>query len=138
MLDIIIITAFFAIILLGILIIYILKAPKSNGKFDVLRKLESIDKHAQSMSMNDMKTALIQADSLLDMALKERGLPGDTLGARLKNAKTLFKWQQYNTIWEAHKMRNKVVHELEYNPPVQQLKKHYIELRLGIKHLMKT
>lgn len=62
--------------------------------------------------------AIINADKLLDQALKERGLPGETMGDRMKNAKTLF--SNNNNIWTAHKLRNRIAHEntAKLNPVV--------------------
>ena len=53
--------------------------------------------------------AIIEADKLLDYAMKENGIKGDTMGERLKTAKA--KWSDNNAVWTAHKLRNQIVHE---------------------------
>lgn len=53
--------------------------------------------------------AVMEADKLLDYAMKESGVKGDTMGERLKTAKE--KWSDRNAVWEAHKLRNQIVHE---------------------------
>ena len=54
--------------------------------------------------------AVIEADKLLDIAMKESGIKGDTMGERLKTAKA--SWSDQNGVWSAHKLRNQIVHEL--------------------------
>jgi hypothetical protein len=53
--------------------------------------------------------AVLDADKLLDSALKKKGYKGDTMAERLVSAKdTLSKRQP---VWEAHKYRNQIAHE---------------------------
>ena len=59
---------------------------------------------------SQLKQALILADRSLDCALKDL-VDGQTMGDRLKNAKNLFNPQSYDKIWQAHKLRNSLVHE---------------------------
>ena len=66
-------------------------------------------------SPSQLKQALISADKSLDAALKDV-VAGETMGERLKNAKDKFPWEQYQKIWNAHKMRNALVHEAGYDP----------------------
>lgn len=62
--------------------------------------------------------AIINADKLLDQALKARGIAGETMGDRLKNAKNLF--ANNDSVWSAHKLRNRIAHEstVKLNPIV--------------------
>lgn len=53
--------------------------------------------------------AILSADKLLDKALKESGVAGDTMGARLKQSSNLL--QDINGVWAAHKLRNRIAHE---------------------------
>ncbi len=55
--------------------------------------------------------AIIEADKLLDIAMKENGIKGDTMGERLKTAKD--SWSDRNSVWTAHKLRNQIVHEAD-------------------------
>jgi hypothetical protein len=43
------------------------------------------------------------------MALKERGVRGNTMGERMKNSS----WSNANAVWAAHKIRNKIAHEAD-------------------------
>ncbi|HSE29516.1 MAG TPA: hypothetical protein VLA77_02945 [Candidatus Saccharimonadales bacterium] len=60
-------------------------------------------------SQAELHQAVFEADKLLDRALKEKGMRGQTMGDRLKSAKTLF--SNNNAVWQAHKMRNRLAHE---------------------------
>ncbi|HEX8389982.1 MAG TPA: hypothetical protein VF597_01010 [Candidatus Saccharimonadales bacterium] len=53
--------------------------------------------------------AVINADKLLDQALKERGLRGETMGERLKQSKGHL--SQLDAVWKAHKLRNRIAHD---------------------------
>lgn len=55
------------------------------------------------------QTSILQADKLLDMALKERGYKGQTMGERMKSAQN--DWSNANHVWGAHKIRNRIAHE---------------------------
>jgi hypothetical protein len=53
--------------------------------------------------------AVIDADKLLDQALKDRGYKGKTMGERLVAAQRDIKYN--DDVWFGHKLRNKLVHE---------------------------
>jgi hypothetical protein len=58
--------------------------------------------------------SLINADKLLDDALKCLGHTGDTMAERLVSAKNVLK--NKDEVWSAHKIRNRLVHETNYHP----------------------
>ncbi len=53
--------------------------------------------------------AVMNADKLLDHALRDRGVKGQTMGDRMKFAKD--RWSNRNALWTAHKLRNRIAHE---------------------------
>ncbi len=53
--------------------------------------------------------AVIEGDKLLDKAMMEMGVPGKTMGDRLKRAGE--KFTDVNAVWRAHKLRNVIAHE---------------------------
>lgn len=53
--------------------------------------------------------SVIEADKLLDNALKQLGFKGETMGERLKSAAPSL--TDNDAIWAAHKLRNRLVHE---------------------------
>lgn len=52
---------------------------------------------------------VLNADKLLDQALKEHGVKGETMGERMKTARD--SWSDANGVWTAHKLRNQIAHE---------------------------
>ncbi len=56
--------------------------------------------------------AIVDADKLLDEALKGQKYVGNTLADRMVSAGRAF--SNSNNVWTAHKIRNKVVHESKF------------------------
>lgn len=54
-------------------------------------------------------TTIIEGDKLLDKAMIEMGIPGKTMGDRLKRSGDRF--SNLNAVWRAHKLRNAIAHE---------------------------
>jgi len=75
--------------------------------------------------------AILDADKILDYALKKKGFNG-SLGEKLKKAGP--KFSKLNDIWSAHKLRNRIAHELsevnkkEAKKALKQFKKGLIDL----------
>ncbi|MBU6500314.1 MAG: hypothetical protein KGJ89_00590 [Patescibacteria group bacterium] len=62
---------------------------------------------------NSLKLALIEADNVLDEALRLAGFRGDNLGERLKQIEES-QLANIQEVWEAHKLRNRLVHETDF------------------------
>jgi len=77
--------------------------------------------HLADGSNQEVKLAVVKADSVFDGILK-RKVSGETMGERLKNAKSKFSGQTYNNLWEAHKLRNSIAHEAHFEPDLQELR----------------
>ena len=56
-----------------------------------------------------LRLAVIHADAVLDLALKSKHFPGDTMGHRLRVA--TYKYRNLRRVGWAHGLRNKLVHE---------------------------
>jgi hypothetical protein len=69
--------------------------------FALLAKVKNSD--------DGMVLAVIDADKLLDEALKKRHFKGKTMGERLVSAQRTLK--DNDAVWYAHKLRNRLVHE---------------------------
>jgi|SRR3989344_1396665 len=123
------------IVILLLILFYFLTRQKSQQRKIIEAKLKYLDKLANSGELYQLKSALMEADKVFDYALKMKKVKGETLGERLKNTKNLFKWVDYQNIWEAHKLRNKMAHEIEFTPTIKELNEKYAYLRAGIKKL---
>lgn len=71
---------------------------------------QSVLDNAASGNPAEWKLAILQADSVLDELLQERGCPGDSVGERLKSIGSS-DLLSYDDAWEAHKVRNQIAHE---------------------------
>jgi hypothetical protein len=71
---------------------------------------ERIQSHINSPNPSDWRLAILEADIALDEILNKIGVPGDTIGDKLKNVER----SDFTTIdsaWEAHRIRNRIAHE---------------------------
>lgn len=62
---------------------------------------------------------VINCDKLLDKALIEMGIPGKTMGDRLKKAGN--KFSNIDAVWRAHKLRNMIAHETDFDLSYRQV-----------------
>ena len=117
-----------SIIIIGILV-FIAISVTGNKVYEFDKEEYQADFLAIENSLskeNDLSfnAAVVEADKLLDKALMEMGLPGKTMGERMKSAQG--KFSSNNSIWYAHKMRNAIAHErnfkVDYNKAVHALK----------------
>ncbi|HVO28436.1 MAG TPA: hypothetical protein VMT81_00410 [Candidatus Paceibacterota bacterium] len=96
--------------------------PKEMAK----KEWAKIEEHFFRGDENDLKIAIIEADKLLEEALKEGGYRGASLGDRLKNLKPS-QLPNLDHVWQAHRLRNQIVHE-----PTFKLKRDLAEKALRI------
>lgn len=75
---------------------------------------------------SDLKVAILEADKLLNDALREAGVMGIQLGDRLKKT-NIGQIPNLNDLWQAHKLRNQIAHE-----PNFKLKRDLAERALNI------
>ncbi|HUC31491.1 MAG TPA: hypothetical protein VMR99_02255 [Candidatus Paceibacterota bacterium] len=87
---------------------------------------QRIEEYLYRGGESDLKVAIIEADKLLNDALREAGVMGTQLGDRLKQA-TAEQIPNLNEIWQAHKLRNQIAHE-----PGFKLKRDPAERAIGI------
>jgi hypothetical protein len=77
--------------------------------------------------------AVIQADNLLDEALKKRRYKGKTMGERMVSAQKTF--TNNNQMWFGHKLRNRIVHESDIKLAEKDVKTALIGLRQALRDL---
>jgi len=70
---------------------------------------DEIERMAAAGGEMNLKMAVMEADKLLDHALKAMAIPGTTLGERLKFA--AYKYPKIRNVWNAHRLRNQLAHE---------------------------
>lgn len=103
------------IVLVGSGILFIVTHGRGSGKqLDVDRYRTSwltIEQQLVKGEEASSHLVVLNADKLLDQALKQRGFKGETMGERMKTAKDT--WSNANNVWNAHKLRNQIAHEPE-------------------------
>ncbi len=92
------------------------KTISVENRNNIDKDLKNIQILLSQKSPSQLRQALITADKCLDNALKDI-VDEESMGERLKSAESLFDRDLYNKIWEAHKIRNNLVHESGYEPP---------------------
>mgnify|MGYP001260948322 CR=1 FL=1 len=101
-------------------------------KEKVQRDWKNVEILLSQKGPSQLRQALITADKSLDNALRDI-VDGETMGERLKNAENLFEKDEYNRVWEAHKIRNNLVHESGYEPPYFVVTKAVQDLKEALK-----
>lgn len=72
-------------------------------------KFLAIENRLNKNNSATFMATVINSDKLLDKAMVEMGIPGKTMGDRLKKADD--KFSDINAVWRAHKLRNALAHE---------------------------
>jgi len=80
-----------------------------------------------------LSLAVIEADKLVDEALKKSQYKGKTMGERLISASSDLSHR--DSIWRAHKLRNKIVHESRDKPKKSEVKTALAGYRRALKDL---
>lgn len=79
------------------------------------------------------KKAITEADKLLDYVLRKQHFGGQSMSERLKNAEIKFK--DYEGVWKAHKLRNRIVREASFKPTKARAKKAMDSIHAALKDL---
>lgn len=113
--DNLILVMFAAILFVGILLLVIMtltrKTPGGINREEFRTKWIQIERSLSQTEEGMNHMAILNADKLLDQALKARGFSGETMADRLKTASP--KLHNRNAVWTAHKLRNRIAHEAD-------------------------
>lgn len=102
-----------AILLLAIVgVIFLLVGMRGKTQLNIERyqtQWLAIENSLERDNPASWQLAVMNADKLLDHALRERRFKGTTMGERMKSAQKT--WKNANHVWSAHKVRNQLAHE---------------------------
>jgi hypothetical protein len=87
-----------------ILIVRLPRRPKQSKFVSRWRELQKLCKNKDTWPL-----AIINADSLLDEAMKRLKISGKTMGERMVSAQKMF--TDNDAVWHAHKLRNRLAHD---------------------------
>lgn len=126
-----------AALVVGVGILAIVALTKRSGKLLNQQKYQSdwlaIEQSLKADQPATAELAIIKADKLVDQALRERGFAGQTMGERMKSARSV--WKDANQIWGAHKLRNQIAHEQSVNVTYQTARRTLPVFRQALKDL---
>lgn len=104
---------FAGVLIIGALLIAAISlSKKGSAQLDVDKyrsKWLTIENQFKRDEESSYHLCVLNADKLLDQALRERGVKGETMGERMKSVQTT--WSNANSVWTAHKLRNQIAHE---------------------------
>lgn len=103
-------------------------------KGKVRKRWEAILARLQSNEESNYKLAVIEADKLLDDILKRVGYQGETMGDRLKKI-TTEQLTNIDEVWRAHKVRNNIVHDVDFKLNQDQARKTVETLEKALKEM---
>lgn len=129
---------FFSAILIfgGLLFIFISLTKNSPRTLDVERyrsKWLGIETRLKRGEENSYTVCILEADKLLDQALRDRGLAGKTMAERMKQCQG--KWTNGNGVWAAHKLRNRIAHEQDVQVDYDRARQALVAYKQGLKDM---
>jgi len=74
-------------------------------------------------TQKDKKSLVIELDKILEYVLQEKFKTSLGLGKILKENKAAFSKKDLDNIWQAHKLRNLLVHNIDFEPSQEELRK---------------
>ncbi|HPO06096.1 MAG TPA: hypothetical protein PLQ36_03225 [Candidatus Gracilibacteria bacterium] len=107
---------FIAFLIFDAIAIYFLVWKKRQFANSIRGKVESELTRLKTLSE---KEQIFEYDKLLDWILQAKKIRGKSLGERMKNYP---KFRDVNAIWGAHKLRNKLAHELNASYTEREMK----------------
>ncbi len=131
-----IIVLFAAVLIIGVLLFAVITLGKRSSTLDVEKyrtRWMAIEQSLERDSAMSHRMTIIDADKLVDQALKDKGFRGQTMGERLKSAKTALPHR--DNIWQAHKLRNQVAHEPDAKVSYDQARRALAQFKQTLKDL---
>lgn len=124
------------LVVAGLLVAVIMITKKSAPGLDLAVYRSRWLKIEQVLSRDEPSSyllAILEADKLLDQALRDRGIAGQTMGERMKAAQAT--WSNANAVWGAHKVRNRIAHESGFQVSYDETRRALGGFRQGLKDL---
>ncbi|MFA6428600.1 MAG: hypothetical protein WCW02_03610 [Candidatus Buchananbacteria bacterium] len=91
---------------------FLFRRSLSDEQKNFQQKWQQVEQMLETDNELIYRAAVVEADKLLDHALKSHKLAGADLGQRLKVAAYQF---DVSSAWVAHKVRNRLVHEGDFH-----------------------
>ena len=128
---------FSAVLIFGGLLFAVISLTKNSPRTIDVDKYRSrwltIETSLKRDDTNTHTLCVLNADKLLDQALRDKGLSGKTMAERMKQCQG--KWSNGNGVWAAHKLRNKLAHEPDAVIDYERARQALIAYKQGLKDL---
>jgi hypothetical protein len=132
MMDILIMAGVAAVIIaLGAIVIVFRRRPRTLKTVRFQEKWRALQKLCASK--DTWKQAIIDADHLLDEALRKKHYPGKSMGERLTKAQRVL--SDNEGVWFGHKLRNRIENETDFKLKEADVKQALIAIRQALKDL---
>ena len=125
-----------ALIIGALLMIFIQLTSRGRGQIDkemYQRVWRQILRNVETRKSESMQMAIMKADKLLDKAMRDCGVAGETMGERMKSRKGY--WSDENGLWAAHKLRNQIAHETNVTVTAQSFHRAMASFEQALKDL---
>ncbi len=125
-----------AIIIVGAMLFAFISMGKRGRKIDVDKyrvRWLAVEQSLEKGKESTYHLAVLNADKLVDQAMRDCGYGGKTMGDRLKLAKDRF--TKRDAIWEAHKLRNRIAHEPDVKVSFEQARRAMAGFKRAMKDL---
>jgi len=109
-----------------------ISGAKKFNKTENLRKWMEVEKLLESNDEIHAQQAVIRADKFFDNIMREAGAKGGKFAEHLRSLETKFSRETYQSIWDAHKLRNQISHEIEHKTTVSECKSALNKFRRGM------
>lgn len=124
-----------AVLIVAALLFAVITMRKDgSGSLDVekyrLRWLQIEQKLSRDETLTHQMSVL-DADKLLDQALKDKGTQGTTMGDRMKQ----INWSNADAVWSAHKLRNRIAHESDVKVDYDTARRALTGFKQGLKDI---
>lgn len=100
------------LVVAGLLVLVLALTRRGHSELNVEKYRTRWMTIEQSLARDEPSSHLLcilNADKLLDEALRDKGVEGQTMGERMKKQQTA--WSNANGVWGAHKLRNQIAHD---------------------------
>lgn len=93
----------------------------------------TIEQQLKRDEVSSYHMCIMNADKLLDQALQERGITGRGMADRMKYMQK--KWSNANSLWSAHKLRNRIAHESDVRVDFDDARRTLAAFKQGLKDI---
>lgn len=124
-----------AVVIAVVLFLIIHFSPQANkvDKQKYQSKWLAIEQGVKTDNIDSRQMAILNADKLLDQALRETGSRGSTMSERMKSRQGV--WSNANSVWAAHKLRNKIAHETSVQVSEDMTRRALASFKVALKDL---